>query len=61
MSILVRKWNEVLDILESEGADPSQIVICHSDVEMNLNYMISVMKRGALLNLIILEKSSDSY
>lgn len=51
--IHVYPWSEngieVLDILESEGADPSQIVICHSDVEMNLNYMISVMKRGAFI------------
>jgi len=40
---------EVLDILESEGANPSQVVICHSDVDMNPNYMISVMKRGAFI------------
>jgi len=40
---------EVLNILESEGANLSQVVICHSDVEINPNYMISVMKRGAFI------------
>lgn len=40
---------EALNILESEGANPSQAVICHSDVEMNPDYMIAVMNRGAFI------------
>jgi phosphotriesterase-related protein len=40
---------EVLNILESEGANLSQVVICHSDVDMNPNYMITTMKRGAFI------------
>jgi phosphotriesterase-related protein len=38
-----------LNILEGEGANPSQVVICHSDVNMNPNYMITIMKRGAFI------------
>lgn len=40
---------EVLNILESEGANLSQVIICHSDVEMDPNYMVSVMERGAFI------------
>lgn len=40
---------EVLNILENEGANLSQVIICHSDVEMDLNYMVSVMERGAFI------------
>lgn len=51
--IHVYPWSEngltALDILEGEGASPNQVVICHSDVEINLEYMVSIMKRGAFI------------
>ncbi|MDD5727872.1 MAG: TatD family hydrolase [Victivallales bacterium] len=40
---------DVLDILKSAGADLSRTVICHVDAEIDLDYCIALVKRGALI------------
>ena len=40
---------EALDIIEEYGVDPSNICICHLDVQFDCEYMLSVLKRGAYL------------
>jgi len=37
----------LLDIVESEGADPARVVICHLDHKMDLDYHKSIARRGA--------------
>ena len=42
---------EATEILMSNGVDPSRIVICHSDVEPNREYILSLLKRGVYVEL----------
>lgn len=37
----------LLDILESEGADLSRVIICHLDHELNVDYNKAIAARGA--------------
>ena len=50
LSIHPSPWDkgalQILDIVESEGVDPSRIVICHLDHVMNLQYHKAVAERG---------------
>ncbi len=42
---------EATEILMSNGVDPSRIVICHSDVEPNREYILGLLKRGVYVEL----------
>lgn len=35
-----------LDIVEKEGVNPSRVVVCHSDVQNNEEYIFSMLERG---------------
>jgi phosphotriesterase-related protein len=37
---------EAVDVLVGHGADPAKIVICHTDVEINLDYIRELLRRG---------------
>ena len=40
---------ETLDILEKAGGDPSRIVICHTDVALDLDYISKLLQRGCYI------------
>jgi phosphotriesterase-related protein len=40
---------EVVDIFSEEGVQLDKVVICHSDVSIDLEYMKDIMSRGALI------------
>lgn len=42
---------EATDILVQNGVAPSRIVICHSDVEPNRDYILALLKRGVYVEL----------
>jgi len=48
--IFETKGHEILDILESEGADPAKVVMCHCDPTLDKpEYHDSIAKRGAYI------------
>jgi len=53
LSIHPSPWDksalELLDIVESEGVDPSRVIICHLDHILDLEYHMAVAKRGAFV------------
>ena len=40
-----------LDVLESAGADPARVVICHLDIHPNLDMTLAIVDRGAIAEL----------
>jgi phosphotriesterase-related protein len=40
---------EALDLLLSYNVDPGKIVICHLDIELDVDYMAAILRRGAFL------------
>ncbi|MBP5637956.1 MAG: hypothetical protein J6X55_00625, partial [Victivallales bacterium] len=42
---------EATDILMKNGVAPSRIVICHSDVEPDRDYILALLKRGVFVEL----------
>ena len=42
---------EATDILVQNGVSPERIVICHSDVEPNRDYILALLKRGVYVEL----------
>ncbi len=42
---------EAAEILMNNGVAPSRIVICHSDVEPNREYILSLLKKGVYVEL----------
>lgn len=39
--------NEVLDILERQGLEAEKVALCHADVMLDIDYMKSLLDRGA--------------
>jgi phosphotriesterase-related protein len=40
---------EALDLLLSHDVDPAKVVICHLDIELDVDYMTAILSRGAFL------------
>jgi phosphotriesterase-related protein len=40
---------EAADLLVEQGVNPAKIVICHSDVELDLEYIRALLKRGVFV------------
>jgi predicted metal-dependent phosphotriesterase family hydrolase len=48
-----------LHILEQEGLDPSRVVIGHADSNLDIDYALAVLDRGANLEFDLLGRSGD--
>jgi len=44
-----RSGLDVLDILEESGTDLERVCLCHTDVALDLPYMLKLLERGAFL------------
>ncbi len=40
---------EALDVLEHAGADPARVVICHTDVVLDVAYIMQCLRRGCFI------------